>query len=353
MKKYLLPQNGTFYKANLHCHSTVSDGEYSPEELKERYMAQGYSVIAYTDHHVMVPHSELTDENFVALIGWEMGFGEPDPEALARYGAENPAAQKYYARNCDICAIAPAPDALEQPCYHRTKYVSGFMQPSRALVTYDESLPDFERTMDPECINEAIRRHVDKGFFVTYNHPGFSLANYTQYSQYRGMQAMEICNFSSIATGSPDYNEKEYDDFLRLGQRLYCIATDDNHNHERSRLGWPSDSFGAFTMIKAEKLEYTALVEALKAGNMYASQGPLIHGLWVEDGKLHVSCSEAEQIRMNTASRRCGVLESKDGVPLTEAVFDIIPEDGYVRVTITDSRGKCANSNAYFVEDIL
>ncbi len=33
MKKYLLPEGGSFYKANLHCHSTYSDGEYSPAEI--------------------------------------------------------------------------------------------------------------------------------------------------------------------------------------------------------------------------------------------------------------------------------------------------------------------------------
>ena len=35
MRKYLLPENGNFYKANLHCHSTVSDGTLTPEEMKE------------------------------------------------------------------------------------------------------------------------------------------------------------------------------------------------------------------------------------------------------------------------------------------------------------------------------
>ena len=38
MKKYLLPEKGTFYKANLHSHSTVSDGGWTPEEMKERYI---------------------------------------------------------------------------------------------------------------------------------------------------------------------------------------------------------------------------------------------------------------------------------------------------------------------------
>ena len=37
MKKYLLPKDGTFYKANLHCHTTLSDGHLTPEEVKEIY----------------------------------------------------------------------------------------------------------------------------------------------------------------------------------------------------------------------------------------------------------------------------------------------------------------------------
>ena len=37
MKKYLLPKCGNDYKANLHCHSTISDGKLTPEEIKEAY----------------------------------------------------------------------------------------------------------------------------------------------------------------------------------------------------------------------------------------------------------------------------------------------------------------------------
>ena len=43
MRKYLLPETGHFYKANLHAHSTLSDGRLTPEELKAAYKAHGYS----------------------------------------------------------------------------------------------------------------------------------------------------------------------------------------------------------------------------------------------------------------------------------------------------------------------
>ena len=37
MKRYLLPKEGEFFKANLHCHTTISDGKWSPEKVKEEY----------------------------------------------------------------------------------------------------------------------------------------------------------------------------------------------------------------------------------------------------------------------------------------------------------------------------
>ena len=35
MKHYLIPEGGHFYKANLHTHTTVSDGCKTPAEIKE------------------------------------------------------------------------------------------------------------------------------------------------------------------------------------------------------------------------------------------------------------------------------------------------------------------------------
>ena len=72
MRKYLLPETGTFFKANLHCHTTVSDGDMTPQDVKDDYTAQGYSVVAFTDHDVMLPHRELNDEKFLALNGFEI-----------------------------------------------------------------------------------------------------------------------------------------------------------------------------------------------------------------------------------------------------------------------------------------
>ena len=39
-KKYLISNEGNWYKANLHCHSTFSDGTMTPEQIKEEYLSE-------------------------------------------------------------------------------------------------------------------------------------------------------------------------------------------------------------------------------------------------------------------------------------------------------------------------
>lgn len=68
----LLPRAYSSYKANLHCHTTYSDGNLSPEQVKEHYKANGYSVVAFTDHNVLIDHSALNDKDFLTLVGLEV-----------------------------------------------------------------------------------------------------------------------------------------------------------------------------------------------------------------------------------------------------------------------------------------
>lgn len=340
MKKYLLPEGGTFYKANLHCHSTISDGALSPEELKEIYKAKGYSVLAYTDHDVLIPHSELMDADFLPLNGYEMEVKETDER------------DSRLKKTCHMCFIALDPDNLTQVCYHRTKYAVGNGELYRDRVRFDESLPDYERDYTPACVSDMMQKGREAGFFVTYNHPAWSLETYADYGAYHNMHAMEICNYGCVVMGYPDYNEQVYDEMLRGGERIYCIAADDNHNGGQRDSRY-FDSFGGFTMIKAEGLAYKTITDALLAGHFYASQGPEIHDLWFEEGRVHITCSAADRIILNTARRRAKALFSENGQWLTEADFEVLPEDGYIRITVIDAKGNHANTNAYFTTELF
>lgn len=335
MKKYLLPENGAFYKANLHCHSSVSDGGYTPAQIKEIYQNKGYSIIAYTDHDVLVPHPELADENFLPLNGYEM---EIDDDA-SKYS------DRLKVKTCHLCLIALEPDNVKQVCFHRSKYLFCNAPKYLDVIEYDKNEPDYERHFSHDGINDIITKARKNGFFVTYNHPAWSLENYNDYMGYNGMHAMEIFNSDSSTAGHCDYNEKEYDDLLRGEKRIFCIAADDNH-------GLVS-CFGGFTMIKAEKLDYKTITNALLKGNFYASQGPEIYDLWFEDGKIHINCSDVKRIKLNTDSRHVGIVRAEEGKTVNSASFDVNPNDIYVRITVIDENGKQANTNAYFTDELF
>ncbi len=338
MKKYLLPESGNFYKANLHCHTTYSDGRKTPAEIKEIYKKLGYSIVAYTDHDILIPHPELNDEDFLALNSFEAETNE------FKDWNENP-------KTCHICFIALEPDNITQPCWHRSKYLFGNAPMHRDEVKFDENEPDFEREHTGECMSRMMKTAREKGFFVTYNHPTWSLEDYSDYMSFDGMHAFEMFNGSCICAGYDDYNPRVYDDMLRGGKRIYCIGADDNHNcaDESSR---SFDSGWAYTVIKAEKLEYRTITKALEDGNFYASEGPQINELWYEDGRVHIKCSAADRINCNYDVRCAHTSLDESGEGICEAVFTLPTDSKWFRLTVTDKQGRHACTNAYFKDEL-
>lgn len=337
MKKYLLPEKGNFYKANLHCHTVISDGKWTPEEVKKNYMGNGYSVVAYTDHNVLVPHYELAEENFLPLNGIEININSDDYKGK-------------YGKTCHFCAIAIEPDNIKQPCFHREKYFVGNTGQYKDKIVFDETKPDYERVYNPDCVNQFMKEFRDNGFFVTYNHPTWSMESYNDYINYHYMHAMEICNYECVSIGHDEHNSKEYDEMLNGGKRIYCIATDDNHNSPNTK-----SSFGGFTMIKADKLEYEVVTKALVDGNFYASEGPIIDELWYEDGKVYITFQPAREVFLTkgTRVRRGGRVMGENGELITQACFDVDEDDIYFRITVEGPDGKRAYTNAYFVDDLI
>lgn len=334
MRKYLLGGAGSFYKANLHCHTIISDGKKTPEEVKEMYKAKGYSVVAYTDHDVLIPHDELCDSEFLALNGVEVAVKpilvSPTP---------------IHSKTCHMCMIALKQDNITQPMWNE-KYVHiGKSRDYIPMVKRDESKPPYEYRYTGEGISEIMQGYRDAGFFVTYNHPTWSQESYPEYINYNGMHAMEMFNGSCLEMGYDEYNPRVYDDILRSGKRIYCIGADDNHNKR-------PDSFVAFTMINAKSLAYEDITSALLAGSFYASEAPEIHELYYEDGKIHIETTPAREIAVNCETRRVRHIYSEDGKEITSADIDIPADAGYFRITVTDSAGYHATTNAYFLDEL-
>jgi len=335
MKEYLLPNEGSFYKANLHCHSTCSDGRLTPEELKEIYKANGYSVLAYSDHNVLVDHSDLDDEDFLTFTSCEYDINKK--------GEKGPAYLPCYHLN----VYPPHQHHTALPCFN-PKYVWGKRTDLRDAQQYIGE-PDFQR--DYENINDMIAEFNKQGFIVMGNHPTWSVQTLDDFRHVKGLFALEMYNHGCYVEGYDEFNGHIYDDLLRQGTKLWCTATDDNHNgHPADAPKW--DSCGGFTMIKAKELTYGAILEALKNGHFYASTGPEIKELYIEDSKLYVKTSPAARIRVTTAARQARVVYPEQGQDtLCEAVIDLSRVyPGYIRITVEDGKGHYAWSQPTFGE---
>lgn len=343
MKKILLPEAGEnmkYYRANLHCHSTISDGGKTPEQLKEDYKKNGYSILSITDHDILIPHDDLTDDDFLMLNGYELSIAS-DTE-----------------RTCHLCLVATEKGNTEQVCYHRSNYIWGNAQNYRSQINFDESKPDFERSYTPECVNEMIKTGVDSGFFVTYNHPVWSVERYPDYMQFEGMDAMEIMNYASIVAGWDDDNGHCYDDMLYGGKRLFCIGADDNHNRV------PDDdpkcgSYGGYIMVAASSLDYNTVGKALKNGDFYAGygdykrMGPEIYSLEYEDDIVRIKTSDARLISFMADVRNNQCVNARVGENfVTEAEFKVGQNVKWFRIVVTDDLGYKAYTNAYFTDEL-
>ena len=218
-------------------------------------------------------------------------------------------------------------------------------------VNFDESLPDYVREHSGACVTDMMKKGREGGFFVTYNHPTWSLEDQTDYAGFDGMHAMEIYNGSCIVGGYEDINPRVYDDMLKSGKRIFAIGADDNHNAHPD-CSRRSDSGVAYTMIKAPSLEYTDVTDALIKGHFYASLGPEIKTLYYEDGVVHVATSPADRIVMTTGVRRRGIVYREEGKRLTRASFNVPADCVYFRITVFDREGKRADTNAYFIDSL-
>lgn len=320
-RKYLISNEGKFFKANLHSHTTVSDGNLTPEESKEAYKNAGYSIVAYTDHRKYVNHTELNSEDFLAIAGYEIDINEKGK------------------------------DWEDTKVYHINLYDTN---PNENKEEKEKSyLPD-QDYYNCNKLNDYLSKMKKLGFIACYNHPFWSLQDYNDIKvlNSENIWAMEIYNHGCEHDGLYGYNPQTYDEMLRLNKKWFCVATDDNHNSVPFDNPL-CDSFGGFTMIKAKELTYPEIMNSLISGNFYSSMGPEIKELYIENNKLYIKTSPVEKIFVILKGRNCYKKLANKGEHITEAVFELTGKEGYFRVDIRDEKGLHANSNAYFIEDIL
>ena len=333
--KIILDEKKGYYKANMHCHTTCSDGKLTPEEIKRIYKEQGYSIVAFTDHEHVIDQSHLTNESFLALVGCEAAIKEIPTESTLT---------NQQMKVCHLNFFALNPKNPITPCYNSvadhfvTKDAEGKFTPDG----------EYDRLYTHKGISDMIKRAHDMGYLVAYNHPSWSLENSFDYLGYAGIDFVEIYNTGCVKEGHTD-DERVFEDLLLSGRRVFCIAGDDNHN--KKPLDSPaSDSFGGYIMINEEKLEYSAIMKALWQGRFYVSTGAEIHSVTRDESSVTIKTSSASSIHMRTGGRRCESAFGEADSPLTEATFTLRREDKFFRFKVIGSDGKIAYSQAYYID---
>lgn len=330
MKKILLDNTKNYYKANLHCHSTKSDGVMTVEEIKAHYKANGYSVVAFTDHEHIIDNSHLNDDEFLAVTGCEVAIKEFDNISTLK---------KRDMKVCHLNFLAKEATNVDTPCYNSV-YDHFANEEIKGQIVH--SCGEYKRVYSASGISEMIKIASEKGFLVSYNHPRWSLENATDYLGYKGLWAVEIYNNGCVQTGIYEYDINTYDDFLRDGQNIACLSTDDNHNIE--------DTLGGYVMINADRLDYKSIMDALENHNFYASLGPVIKSLYIEDDEAVMTFEKGEYATMSTKGRRAKMIKADNPDGENTVRFKILPdEDVYVRFDVVDKFGKRANTCAYFI----
>ena len=327
--KILLP-DGKGYKANLHGHSTDSDGDFSPEQIKRFYKEKGYSIYAYTDHLYMRDRSCLCDENFVALNGYENVLCDGRAGEICKCYHLN----FYSPSPSKVGMVGVSPWFYEVWNKNKTKE-----QKDASPVI--EFCPEEHSVAN---VNAIIKRANDMGYAVVYNHPTWSLHDCKDYIGLKGLVGMEICNASFVYGSEPDDQGVIYDQMLRDGQRISCFANDDNHHL--------SDFYHAYNVMYPKKLDYESVFECLKNGTSYASTGAVIRGLYLDGNVVTIEVENARAVRFSTNARIGLYVPAKDKA-VTKASFELNNEYiKYFRVTVEDFDGKRAWTRAYFVDEL-
>jgi hypothetical protein len=295
---------GRFFRGNLHCHSNRSDGLLEPQEVVGAYREAGYDFLCLSDHFEeeygwrVTDTRSLRDDNFTTILGAELSSAPWDK------------------RDCYWVTAAGLPLDFGGP------------------------------PADDHA--EAIFRATDLGAFVVMLHPGLNnlpLAAAEGLPGLEAVHAVEVYNHNCAMAALPDRANGAYmlDGLLEMGQRVMVNAGDDAH------FGHPRDRFGGWMEVHCDRLDPEALLESMKAGRYYSTQGPQLRELIVDGGRLRVETDEAYAISLTGGGdrwQRGSEHHGGVGAPITEAEFDLAPFYGsYCRVTVVDQAGRRAWSN--------
>ncbi|WP_137388977.1 CehA/McbA family metallohydrolase [Rhodoligotrophos defluvii] len=292
---------GRFLRGNLHTHTTRSDGALPVEAVIAAYRDAGYDFLAITDHFLARYEWPVTDtrgfrdQRFTTLIGAELH----------------------------------APRTALSPLWH---IVAVGLPLDFAPATEDEDGP------------ALARRAREAGAFIGIAHPAWYSLSLEDAETIDAAHAVEIYNHGCQLMHDKGDGAYLLDGLSDKGRRLLTYACDDAHFKA-------PDFAGGWVEVKAAHNEPDAILDALKAGRFYSSQGPRIHDIAVTDSVVEVACLPA----MGVVVVGEGYLMSyRFGTGLTRATLPLEPlaVSPWLRVVVIGGDGRRAWSNPIWKDQL-
>ena len=304
---------GQWYKGVTHIHTLWSDGDMAPEMVVDWYKTRGYDFVCLSEHNrlqegeklvAVSAKNKVTPEHLAAI---EERFGEDwvtlkDEDGKPKMQLKTHVEMGKYFNEAGKFLMVPAEEMTS---------ISG--APHVNVINPRELVPG--RYGDPGML---LNKYMDEvhaqsekygvPMMTHVNHVNFSDGvSIEQMMQARRLQFMEIYNGhpsirfeGSEKLGMPA-EERHWDVLLsmRLPKEpefiLYGMSTDDSHNYHKWAARESNPGRG-WVMVRSEKLEENALVEAMQRGDFYGSTGLLLDDVVVNDKTYTVDIAEEDGV---------------------------------------------------------
>ena len=291
---------GRWFKGNVHTHTTNSDGHMTTEQIVLRYRGAGYDFLSITDHGVLTDTRELSTPDLLMIPGEEICMGSSERG--------------------------------------RFNHIVG--------LNIDGELPvkDFQRCESPQRVVDLIG---ELGGVAILAHPYWSELNINDMTKFEGHIGVEVYNASCDLTIGRGHSNVHWDDLLAMRHRLLGFAVDDAHCLVKPL--HPLDLCEAWISVKARDLTADSIMEGMRNGYFYSSNGPEIRGIEVNRREIRVTSSPVRSIAF-VSNGGHGENNTVNEGYLEEAVYTVRGTEAYIRIEITDWNGRKAWANPIYVE---
>ena len=276
----------SWYKGNLHTHTTESDGVYSLKECINAYRKHGYDFLSITDHRKY--YEGYQSEDFIVLPGTE--FHYHDLEARKAF------------------------------------HITG-INIKNEIHTDDTCTPQY-----------IIDKIIEAGGIAVMAHPAWSLLTHEDTMALNNLTAIEIYNTVSEVYSCRGYSDNYIDVLASKSYVKKLLAVDDAHFYDK-------DAFKGWIMLQSDEFSGDSIIDSIIEGKYYSTQGPEFKQISITDDVISVEASPVASISFisDTFYVRDRIVEQESLI--TKGDYKIKGTDNVVRVELIDAEGRKAWSN--------